>query len=175
MTDDERELFRRALADAKPLRAPRRAMEVIRKPAPRARFARADEQAVLRESLQADVDATESDSGESLRFHRASVGKRTMRKLARGGYSVQGEIDLHGMTVAEAKPRLAEFIDGCAREGKLCVRVVHGKGRGSGARGPVLKQKVNRWLRQWDTVLAFVSTRQVHGGTGAVYVLLRQS
>ena len=98
-----------------------------------------------------------------------------MRKLARGAFSVQDEIDLHGMTVAEAKPRLSEFIERCARDGKLCVRIVHGKGLGSGARGPVLKQKVNRWLRRWDTVLAFVSTRQVHGGTGAVYVLLRQS
>ena len=175
MTDDDREVFRRALADAKPLRATRRAEEVIRKPAPRARFARADEMAALRESLEAEIDDTESHGGESLRFHRASVGKRTMRKLSRGSFSVQAEIDLHGMTVAEAKPRLAEFISNCARDGKLCVRVVHGKGLGSGNRGPVLKQKVNRWLRQWDTVLAFVSTRQVHGGTGAVYVLLRQS
>ena len=175
MTDDDRDVFRRALGDAKPLRVTRRAEEVIRKPAPRARFARADEMAALRESLEADIDDTESHGGESLRFHRPSVGKRTMRKLSRGGFSVQDEIDLHGMTVAEAKPRLLEFIANCARDGKLCVRVVHGKGLGSGNRGPVLKQKVNRWLRQWDTVLAFVSTRQVHGGTGAVYVLLRQS
>lgn len=174
MTDDDREAFRQALADAKPLRAARRAEEVIRKPAPKARFARADEMAALRESLEADIDDTESHGGESLRFHRPSVGKRTMRKLARGSFSVQAEIDLHGMTVAEAKPRLSEFIESCARDGKLCVRVVHGKGLGSGNRGPVLKQKVNRWLRQWDAVLAFVSTRQVHGGTGAVYVLLRQ-
>jgi DNA-nicking Smr family endonuclease len=175
VTDDDADLFRRALADAKPLRATKRAAEVIRKPAPRARFARADELAALRESLEAGIDDTDSHSGESLRFQRASVGKRTMRKLARGGYSVQAEIDLHGMTAAEAKPRLLEFLEGCAREGKLCVRVVHGKGLGSGARGPVLKQKVNRWLRQWDAVLAFVSTRQVHGGTGAIYVLLRQT
>jgi DNA-nicking Smr family endonuclease len=173
--DDDADLFRRALADAKPLRGNRRAAEVIQKPAPRARFARADEMAVLRESLEADIDDTESHSGQSLRFQRPSVGKRTMRKLARGSYSVQAEIDLHGMTVAEAKPRLLEFIESCSRDGKLCVRVVHGKGLGSGTRGPVLKQKVNRWLRRWDAVLAFVSTRQVHGGTGAVYVLLRQT
>ena len=175
MTDDDANLFRRALADAKPLRVKKRAAEVIRKPAPKARFARADELAALRESLEADIDDTESHSGERLRFQRSSVGKRTMRKLARGGYSVQAEIDLHGMTAAEAKPRLLEFLESCVREGKLCVRVVHGKGLGSGARGPVLKQKVNRWLRQWDAVLAFVSTRQVHGGTGAIYVLLRQA
>ncbi len=175
MSDDDVDLFRRALADAKPLRATRRAEEVIRKPAPKARFARADEQAALRESLEADIDDTEGHSGESLRFRRPSVGRRTMRRLARGNFSVQDEIDLHGMTVAEAKPRLADFIERCAKEGRLCVRVVHGKGLGSGRRGPVLKQKVNRWLRQWDVVLAFVSTRQVDGGTGAIYVLLRQS
>ncbi len=175
MTDDDAELFRRALADAKPLRATRRAEEVVRKPVPKARFTRADEREALRESLEAGIDDTEAHGGESMRFHRPTVGRRTMRKLARGSFSVQAEIDLHGMTVAEAKPRLAEFIESCAREGKLCVRVVHGKGLGSGARGPVLKQKVNRWLRQWNTVLAFVSTRQVHGGTGALYVLLRQS
>ena len=97
-----------------------------------------------------------------------------MRKLARGGYSVQAEIDLHGMTLAEAKPRLADFIDFSTSEGKLCVRVVHGKGLGSGERGPVLKNAVNRWLRNWDSVLAFVSTRQVDGGTGAIYVLLQR-
>ena len=175
MSDDDPDLFRRALSDAKPLRTTRRAAEVIRKPAPKARFARADERAALRESLEADIDDTESHSGESLRFHRPSVGRRTMRRLARGNFSVQDEIDLHGMTVAEAKPRLADFIERCAQEGRLCVRVVHGKGLGSGRRGPVLKQKVNRWLRQWDVVLAFVSTRQVDGGTGALYVLLRQS
>jgi DNA-nicking Smr family endonuclease len=175
VSDDDDDLFRRALADAKPLRTARRAEEVIRKPAPKARFARADERAVLRESLEADIDDTETHSGESLRFHRPSVGRRTMRRLARGNFSVQDEIDLHGMTVTEAKPRLTEFIERCAKEGRLCVRVVHGKGLGSGHRGPVLKQKVNRWLRQWDVVLAFVSTRQVDGGTGAIYVLLRQS
>ncbi len=175
MTDDDAELFRQALADAKPLRTKRRAEEVIRKPVPKARFTRADEKAALRESLEADIDDTEAHGGESMRFHRPTVGRRTMRKLARGSFSVQAEIDLHGMTVAEAKPRLAEFIESCAREGKLCVRVVHGKGLGSGTRGPVLKHKVNRWLRRWNTVLAFVSTRQVHGGTGALYVLLRQS
>jgi DNA-nicking Smr family endonuclease len=166
VTDDEADLFRRALADAKPLRTTKRAEEAIRKPVPKARFSRADEMAALNESLEADIDDTEGHGGESLRFRRPTV---------RGSFSVQAEIDLHGMTVAEAKPRLLEFIESCARDGKLCIRVVHGKGLGSGARGPVLKQKVNRWLRQWDAVLAFVSTRQVHGGTGAVYVLLRQN
>ena len=175
MTNDDVELFRRAVSGTKPLRTETRAGEEPRKPPPRARFSQADHKQVLRESMRADVDTMESDNADSLRFHRPSVSRRTMRKLARGNYAVQAEIDLHGMTVAESKPRLAEFIEHCARSGKRCVRVVHGKGLGSGHRGPVLKMSVNRWLRQWATVIAFVSARQVDGGTGAVYVLLKRT
>ena len=79
------------------------------------------------------------------------------------------------LNVAEARPRLADFIDYSLKQGLTCVRIVHGKGLGSGHRGPVLKNAVNRWLRKWDCVLAFVSTPQVHGGTGAVYVLLQRT
>lgn len=175
MTEDDLKEFRRAVADVEPLQREPRASQSKRRPKPRARFAKADEQAVLAESLEDDVEAAEHGSGIALRYARPSVGRRTLRKLARGGYSVQAEIDLHGMTVAEARPRLTDFIQHCAAEGKLCVRVVHGKGLGSGDRGPVLKSAVNRWLRRWDCVLAFVSTRQVDGGTGAVYVLLQSS
>ncbi len=171
-TDGDTNLFRQAVSGTKPLRSEKRAAPPSRKPAPKARFARADESDALRESLAADIDTIEESNADSLRFHRPSVGRRTMRKLARGRLSIQAEIDLHGMTIAEAKPRLAEFIEDCADHGQLCVRVVHGKGLGSGQKGSVLKPSVNRWLRQWDTVLAFVSARQVDGGTGALYVLL---
>jgi len=171
---DDDDLFRRAMSDAKPLRSEERVHPPKKKPSPKARFARADKEKVLRESLQADIDTMESGNADSMRYHRQSVGRRTMRKLARGKFSIQAEIDLHGMTIAEAKPRLADFIDYSARQGLLCVRVVHGKGLGSGHRGPVLKNSVNRWLRKWDTVLAFVSARQVDGGTGALYVLLQR-
>ena len=174
MTDDDPELFRRAVSDAKPLSAETRVQAPSRKPKPRARFSRADERAALRESLAADVDTMESGNADSLRFKRPSVGRRTMRQLERGKYAVQDEIDLHGMTVDEARPRLADFIEYSARNGRLCVRVVHGKGLGSGDRGPVLKNAVNRWLRKWESVLAFVSARQVDGGTGAIYVLLEK-
>ena len=174
VTEKDIEDFRRAVADAQPLQAEERAPSVTRRPRPRARFTKADEAKVLHESLQDDIDTIEHGYGAALRYSRPSVGRRTMRKLSRGGYSVQAEIDLHGMTLAEAKPRLADFIDYCASQGKLCVRIVHGKGLGSGDRGPVLKSAVNRWLRKWDSVLAFVSTRQVDGGTGAVYVLLQR-
>jgi DNA-nicking Smr family endonuclease len=172
VTEDDDDLFRRAMSGARPLRTDERVAEASRKPNPKARFSQADEEAVLAESLQADIDDIEQSSGDTLRFKRASVNRTTMRMLARGSYAIQAEIDLHGMTVVEAKPRLEKFIQRCAANNKLCIRVVHGKGLGSGERGPVLKNGVNRWLRRWDTVLAFVSARQVDGGTGAVYVLL---
>lgn len=174
MNDNDDAEFGRAMSGAKPLKRSERAPHAKPKPRAKARFARADERAVLAESLEDNLDVIEQDSGGALRFQRQHVGRRTMRKLARGGYSVQDEIDLHGMTLAEAKPRLADFIDYSTTQGKLCVRVVHGKGLGSGERGPVLKNAVNRWLRNWDSVLAFASTRQVDGGTGAVYVLLQR-
>lgn len=176
VTDDDHDIdeFRRTFSDATPLKVKDRVPETRPKPKPRARFSRADEREALKESLYDDIDTIEHGYGAALRFQRASVGRRTMRKLARGGYSVQAEIDLHGMTVAEAKQRLADFIDYSVISGNLCVRIVHGKGLGSGHRGPVLKNAINRWLRNWDSVLAFVSTRQVDGGTGAVYVLLQR-
>lgn len=175
MTEDDADLFRRAMSDAKPLKTEQRADDPPSKPKPRARFARADERAALKESLHADIDELEHDNADFLRFHRPSVGKRTMRKLAKGNFSVQDEIDLHGMTQDEARHYLHDFITRCAASGRTCVRVVHGKGLGSGHGGPVLKRSVNRWLRRWDPVLAFVSTPRVDGGTGAVYVLLKKT
>ncbi len=171
---DDVGLFRRLMGDAKPLRQPETAPEQRPKVTPRARFARRDEREALQESLAADIDESEIGAGIGLRFHRPSIGRRTMRKLARGNFSVQDAIDLHGMTVPEAKDALHEFIGECDLRGYTCIRIVHGKGLGSGNRGPVLKGKVNKWLRQWNEVLAFVSTRQIDGGTGAVYVLLRK-
>ena len=174
MTDDDNNLFRRLMSGTKPLKTKERVAEATKKPKPKARFSRADEAAVLVESLASDIDDLEESGGDGLRFKRASVSRTTMRMLTRGNYSIQADIDLHGMTVAEAKPRLERFVHRCASNNKLCIRVVHGKGLGSGERGPVLKRGVDRWLRQWDTVLAFVSARQVDGGTGAVYVLLER-
>lgn len=175
VSEKDTDEFHQAMRGTKPLRSDARVPVEKKKPKPKARFSKADERDVLAESLEDDIDTIEHGYGAALRFHRQHVGKRTMRKLQRGGYSVQAEIDLHGMTLAEAKPRLADFIDYSASQGKYCVRVVHGKGHGSGDRGPVLKNAVSRWLRKWDKVLAFVSTPQVDGGTGAVYVLLQET
>jgi DNA-nicking Smr family endonuclease len=138
--------FRRAMQGTTPLQTDPRVPEARPKPKPAAKFTKADEKRVLAESLEDDIDTIEHGYGAALRFHRPHVGRRTMRKLQRGAYSVQDEIDLHGMTLEEAKPALSDFINYCASQGKLCIRIVHGKGLGSGDRGPVLKNAVNRWL-----------------------------
>lgn len=174
--DDDGALFRRLMADARRLDHDRALPE--RRPArPRAKFARRDRAAALHESLTrdpADFGDAQVAAGEHLQFARPSLGRTAMRRLARGGYRVQAELDLHGLTGAEAQAALGRFIADCVEQGLGCVRVIHGKGRGSGHGGPVLKPLVDLWLRRADPVLAFVTARPVDGGTGAVYVLLHR-
>ena len=172
--DEESEdarLVRDAVRGVRPLRthAP-----TPRKPRarPNARFTRADRAAVLRESLDPHGADPEQLAGEALAFHRPQIPAAVLRRLRRGDYRVQREIDLHGMTVAEAKLALREFLIGALEQRVRCVRIVHGKGLRSGHRGPVLKAAVSTVLRRTGAVLAYVSARPVDGGTGAVYVLL---
>jgi DNA-nicking Smr family endonuclease len=176
-SDDEKEdalVFRNAVRDVKPLGRDSVVTAVDRpRPRPRARFARADRQAVLRESLEA-VDANDPAvaGGEEIVFHRPGIQTSVVRNLRRGHYRVQAEIDLHGLTVAESKQVLREFVAQAVEQQLRCVRIIHGKGLRSGNRGPVLKSAVSGVLKRMGVVLAYVSARQVDGGTGAVYVLL---
>jgi DNA-nicking Smr family endonuclease len=172
LSDDEAELFRASVGGIAPIR--RDTVDPpVERPSPKARFRAKDERAVLDESLNGSIDESEMNAGDYLRFQRSSVSARTFRRLARGAFSIQAESDLHGLTAAQAREVLSEFLEDSARRGLRCVRIIHGKGMRSGERGPVLKRRIDSWLRQWDSVLAFSSARQVDGGTGAVYVLLR--
>ena len=112
------------------------------------------------------------ETGEFLEFRRPGIQNRVFRDLQRGVIEAQGTLDLHGLRVREAKPALARFLDYSLASGRRCVRIIHGKGIGSGGQQPMLKQKTNQWLRQKDEVLAFVTAPRWDGGTGAVYVLL---
>jgi DNA-nicking Smr family endonuclease len=167
---DEAQLFREAVRGVKPLGS-RTALPQRPKARPRARFTRADRMAVLRESLEAPLDP-EVGSGEALSFHRPPVQLNVLRRLRRGEYRVQREIDLHGLTVAEAKQALREFLAESLQRQVRCVRIIHGKGLRSGHRGPVLKSAVAGVLGRTGAVLAYTSARQADGGTGALYVLL---
>ncbi len=168
---EEARLFREAVRGVRPLRThgspprPPRAR-------PHARFTRADRAAVLRESLDVQDTDPEQLTGEALAFRRPHLPAGVLRRLRRGDYRVQREIDLHGMTVVEARVALREFFVSALEERVRCVRIVHGKGLRSGHRGPVLKAAVSTLLRRTGAVLAFVSARPVDGGTGALYVLL---
>jgi DNA-nicking Smr family endonuclease len=170
--EDDADLFRQAVRDVKPLPQEASPAPEARRPPGRARFTRADRLAVLRESLDTDTVDPELASGEELIFARDGIQNGVLRKLRRGQFRVQAEIDLHGLTVPEAKQELRTFLAGCLQHHLRCVRIVHGKGLRSGHRGPVLKGAVSSVLRRVGAVLAYVSARQVDGGTGAVYVLL---
>jgi DNA-nicking Smr family endonuclease len=169
--DEAARLFRAAVRGVKPLsggtHAPRRP-----KPHPRAHFTRADRAAVLKESLAAEAPDPALAGGEELVFQRPGVQAVVVRRLRRGEYRVEREIDLHGLTVAEAKHALRQFLIEALERRVRCVRIVHGKGLRSGHRGPVLKAAVSAVLRRTGAVLAYVSARPADGGTGAVYVLL---
>lgn len=171
---DPDRLFRDATRDVQPLRV-KHAAPAKPKPAPIARFARADRAAVLRESLTAPIDPALVETGDEISFRRPGIPDTLLRKLRRGHFAVDAEIDLHGLTSPQARSALREFIARELTHGARCVRVIHGKGLGSGPRGPVLKNVVNVCLRRMEPVVAFGSARQHDGGSGAVYVLLRKS
>jgi DNA-nicking Smr family endonuclease len=142
------------------------------RPQPSARFRRREVAAVLEESITLSPDELEVEPGDALNYRKPGVQDAVMRKLRRGQYRTDAELDLHGLVLAEAKPALREFLARCVARQLRCVRIVHGKGLRSGTRGPVLKNAVNVILRRTAAVTAFCSARQVDGGTGAIYVLL---
>jgi DNA-nicking Smr family endonuclease len=111
--------------------------------------------------------------GDALSFQRAGVRTQVVRRLRRGLIPIEDELDLHGLSQTAARYQLAEFLTYSRSAGRRCVRIIHGKGYRSGARGPVLKSAVDLWLRRHLDVMAFTSARAIDGGTGAVYVLLR--
>jgi DNA-nicking Smr family endonuclease len=168
---EEARIFRAAVRDVKRLPVTAELPQTSASPRPRARR-RAP--MVEPESLgePSTADATPS-AADPLSFRRHGVRDHTLRQLRRGRYPIEDELDLHGLSQSAAREHLADFVTASSHAGLRCVRIVHGKGYRSGARGPVLKIAVNTWLRRHTDVLAFASTRPIDGGTGAVYVLLR--
>ena len=145
------------------------------KPRPIPQQATRDEKKVMQELLVSPNEYEHDDMqpGDSLSYVRPGIQKQMFKKLKRGQYSIEAELDLHGLTREEAHQQLNEFILDIRDNGLRCVRIIHGKGYGSSNRGPVIKPLVNQWLRKRDEILAFCSARPVDGGTGAVYVLVK--
>ncbi len=168
----DKQLFRDAMRDVKPLKQPKKLATLP--PSIETSFKkrrRASEEPLL--APLSDFENLDQLSSEDLvEFNRAGIQHKILRKLRGGQYNVEAILDLHGMTVTEARESLYHFLLQCQQKGACHILIVHGKGRISGR--PILKNKLNHWLRQLDNVLAFCSARAKDGHSGAMYVLLKQ-
>lgn len=172
----DKDLFRQAAGKVQPLVQPAKAQLKSVKPQPRPLQHQLDEQAALQETLSDDFDAsTLLETDEHLSYRRPGIGPDVTRKLRRGDWAIQRQIDLHGLRTEDAREALGRFIREAHQQGIRCVRVVHGKGLGSPGKTPVLKGRVQSWLAQKMEVLAFVQARPAEGGAGALVVLLLPS
>jgi DNA-nicking Smr family endonuclease len=168
------DVFRRSIGEVEPLKTPPRTTVTRIPPPPVPLQTRRDEEAVLQEALSDEYDPESLlDIDETLSYCRIGVSQEVVRKLRRGAWIVQAQLDLHGMRREEAREALAEFIRESVKRGLRCLRVIHGKGLGSIGREPVLKGKVRAWLVQKQEVIAFCQARPHDGGAGAVLVLLQ--
>lgn len=171
-------LFREAVKDAAPLQKYIRADTRRPKPEPLAHHHEADELAALEASQLAMYPSPMSwdigaDIEDEQSFLRGAVSPDLLRKLRRGQWTIDAEIDLHGHSQDEAHEALMEFMRKARISGWRCVRIIHGKGLSSHQKIPILRNKVRRWLQQKDEVLAYCEPRPNAGGSGAVLVLLR--
>ena len=171
---DEAELFRASVSDVVPLTGPARFEHDRPLPHPVPVQRLRDEREALKESLSDKVAwDTGMETGEELSYARNGVGAQTLSKLRRGHWVTQDELDLHGLTVEQARSAMTEFLNQSVHRGLRCLRIIHGKGLRSKNREPVLKPKLGAWLIQRDEILAFCQARSADGGGGAVVVLLK--
>lgn len=133
-----------------------------------------DDAAVLRESLsdQFEVDHL-LDDDPSLSFSRSGIGPDVVRKLRKGYWPVQDELDLHGLRRDAARDQIGDFLRRAARRKLRCVCIIHGKGLGSAGGEPVLRSMVHSWLEQKEDVIAFCAANMDGRSHGALIVLLK--
>lgn len=175
-TEAERNLFTRAVGKVAPIANQERVWSPPQRPSTRPLQQDLDDEAVMHESMSDEFDiSTLLDVDDQLSFRRPGISTDVTRKLRKGEWSIQGQIDLHGLRSDEARNAMGQFMRDAKRMGWRCVRVVHGKGLGSPGKEPVLKSKVQRWLVQKNEVLAFVQAKPSDGGGGALLVLLGPS
>ncbi len=169
---DDAALFRAAVGPVRELPAAPPPPAAPR-PRPRPRMAERDEDEA-RAAFRGMLDADRLEAGDPLAWRRDEVPPRVLQRLRRGQYAAQDELDLHHEDAARAEALLRTFVKESVQAGLGCVRVVHGKGLHSDTGVPVLKNLVDRMLRQRGDVLAYHSAPPAQGGLGAVLVLLRR-
>jgi DNA-nicking Smr family endonuclease len=174
--DRERRQFELAVGKVEPLKAAPRADLGRQPPQPHPRQKELDEARALAEAMSDEVDVESlllTDDG--LGFRRPGISLDVLGHLRKGKWSIQDQLDLHGMRRDEAREAVGHFVRNAVQRGLRCLRVIHGKGHGSPGREPVLKSKVHRWLAQRQEVIAFAQAAGPQGGAGAVIVLLAAS
>lgn len=172
ITDEERAIFKEYTQGIQPLKDNTQAFESIPKKPVKPHI----DIRPSREVQRLDVgDTTPSVQPEDiLQFARPGVQHRILQKMRRGNIQIEAELDLHGMNLDQAEERLSSFLMQAIEAKWRYVLVIHGKGISREAPYPILKNKVNQWLRAHPDVLAFCSANPFQGGAGAVYVLLRR-
>jgi DNA-nicking Smr family endonuclease len=166
ITEDEVDEFRSAMRNVKKL-THTKASPVVAKPKPKVR----PKEEIIHTQYFSDFDRLEPVSGdEMISFARPGIQHKILRKLRTGQYNSDVILDLHGKNVMAAKKSLSDFLQACQSKGIRHVLIIHGKGRGQ--EKPILKNKLNHWLREAEQVLAFCSASK-HGRGGALYVLLK--
>lgn len=167
---DDESLFQQEMSDVEPLKSDNKVKHKPERKKIRVKHHHQDSAAID------DVfsDAHVEDCPDRLNFSRSGVQPATLKKLRQGKLPIDNNIDLHGLTIDEARDYLLEFLGECEIDGSRVLLIVHGKGYSSPGLKPKIKPMLNRWLKQLTSVLAFVSAQPADGGTGAVYVLLRK-
>ena len=171
-SSEDIELFRRSVGPVRHLQHDR-VTHARRPAAPRPRAGVEHNAPTFPDRFSDMIETDEVGSHDVLEFSRPGLQHRQLQKLRRGQLAIGAELDLHGMSAAEARQALIDFIGMACTANIRCVRLIHGKGSMSAGKVPVLKNRLNNWLRQHHDVLAFNSAQIGDGGTGALYVLLR--
>lgn len=174
ISDDDAALFRDAVRDVAPLAASDKIPHTTSHPQPIPLQIQPDVQTAPDDSLS-DHISLQMEPGDEWAFLRPGVSRQTLRRLRRGYWKIQAQLDLHGFTRDNARLALVAFLDSSRERGFRCVRVIHGKGLSSRGGEPVLKTRIGSWLSQRDDVLAFCQARPEDGGSGAVLVLIKSS
>ncbi|HMW17956.1 MAG TPA: Smr/MutS family protein [Accumulibacter sp.] len=174
LSADDRAVFRAAVAGTVPLPPLNRSSFEPPKPSPHPRQRERDEAAVLTELAHGPLAIDDwLDLGGADSFLRNGVPRNVLRDLRRGRWSIQDHLDLHGFNRHQAHEAVAVFVAGAVDSGKRCLRIVHGRGRGSPDREAILRGLVKRWLSRHQAVLAFCHPPPCDGGDGALWVMLK--
>ena len=173
-TKDDDDLFRAEMQGVKPVRPANRAEIGKPRPKPLPVKRMEDDKKVLGELLSDHAGWEDfNETGNAETFLRQGLPRDILRKLKRGEWVVQNELDLHGLGSDAARIELANFIQHARRNGLRCIKVIHGKGLRSQSGEAVLRNRVRKNLMQRDEVLAFADARPADGGSGAVLILLK--